>query len=336
MSHRQSRHRNVCYTLNNPTLDPSAHLDFVESRLDVRYHVIGFERAPTTGTPHYQGYIEFNKAYSFTRIKQALGEAHLEARRGTPQEAADYCKKDGDTYERGEISRQGNRSDIDEAAQLTLESGPKAVAEHSPGTYVKFHRGFHALHSITQANKPREPPTVSFLYGPAGCGKTRLAYGDGVDVAKLCLARGWFDGYHGQSTAILDDLDGAASHLSLSELLNYLDRYPVLVPVKGSHEPFVATTIYVTSNKHWKQWYDWSERTSQYPALARRFHVVLAWPRFGRGPRRILAGTPAFQKFMDGPITTGVTSPDITQFDDVYYTFVEDFTDNDDDISQEI
>lgn len=338
------RVRNVCFTLNNPTLDPQAFLTQCRTGLDVRYVIIGVERAPTTGTRHYQGYLELNKAYTYSRIQTTIGEAHLEARAGTPQQAADYCKEDGDFHEWGEISQQGNRSDISEAVGTLLSYGPRQTAIAHPEQFVRYHRGFQALFQTTLSNAPREAPTVSFLYGPPGCGKTRLAFGDGDGVAKLCLARGWFDGYNGEPSVIFDDLDGAASHLSVSELLNYLDRYPVLVPVKGGHMPLVATRIWVTSNRHWKQWYDWSDRAAQYLALCRRFTDVYCWSRFGRGHGIISreADPAAFRRFCDGPLTTGVSVVDITRNDDPYYTFVEDFVpqpvseDEEDEVSEEI
>lgn len=47
------------------------------------------------GTPHIQGYMEFTKR---VRPKTAIGidAIHWETRRGTSQEAIDYCAKDGD------------------------------------------------------------------------------------------------------------------------------------------------------------------------------------------------------------------------------------------------
>lgn len=319
-----SRVRNVCFTLNNPTASP----DEFKAQCDTlrcTYCVFGRETG-ASGTPHYQGYIEFPRAIGFPTIKRAIGNAHLEKRRGTAQEAADYCKKDGDFTEWGEISQQGARNDLNEAVASLRTGGIQQVARDHPAQYVRYHRGFQALHFIDLASQTREPPTVIFCYGPPGCGKTRLAYADGNGVAKLCLAQGWFDGYLGEGEVIFDDFDGARSKLALSQLLNYLDRYPALVPVKGGHVPLVATTIWVTSNVHWKQWYDWSERSSQYHALTRRFTKVLAWPSWGAGPRTILPGSDAWRGFCNGPLTTGVVVEDITEEDDVYYTFVENFT----------
>lgn len=321
-----ARVRNVCFTLNNPDCTKDVMRARMDASLRPTYCVIGDEIAPTTGTPHFQGYVEFPRAITYNTILKTLVGAHLEPRMGTAEQAANYCKEDGQWIEWGEISKQGARSDLTQAVASLRTGGISQVARDHPVEYVKFHRGLHALHFIDLASKSREPPEVVFCFGPPGCGKTRLALGDGSNTAKLCLAQGWFDGYLGEREVIFDDFDGARSKLALSQLLNYLDRYATLVPVKGGHVPLVASVIWVTSNLHWKQWYDWSERSSQYHALTRRFTKVLAWPSWGAGPRTILPGSDAWRGFCNGPLTTGVVVEDITEEDDVYYTFVENFT----------
>lgn len=49
-----------------------------------------------TNTPHFQGYVEWKQKKTFTAAKALLGgdKVHLEARRGTQQQAIDYCSKE--------------------------------------------------------------------------------------------------------------------------------------------------------------------------------------------------------------------------------------------------
>lgn len=48
------------------------------------------------GTPHIQGYIEFELPISFAKIKEYLGRGvHVAKAKGTRQQNFDYCLKEG-------------------------------------------------------------------------------------------------------------------------------------------------------------------------------------------------------------------------------------------------
>jgi len=56
-------------------------------------------------------------------------------------------------------------------------------------------------------------------------------------------------------------------------MLRWLDRYPVLVEVKGSSTSLVATKVWITSNIHPRDWYpDLDEETKA--ALMRRLNIT--------------------------------------------------------------
>ncbi|AXH74642.1 MAG: putative viral replication protein [Cressdnaviricota sp.] len=88
-----------CLTLNNYTEEDCKSISSIVLRY-CRYAIIGKEIAPTTGTPHLQGYIEFKKknrpmsVFNFTnRIRWTGAEKAREAN-------FRYCKKEADA--RGE------------------------------------------------------------------------------------------------------------------------------------------------------------------------------------------------------------------------------------------
>ena len=120
----------------------------------------------------------------------------------------------------------------------------------------------------------RAPPKVILFYGKTGTGKTRRALEAGIDVCKKPGDDKWFDGYVDQKILLIDDFAGGRSKMSLSFILQVLDRYPVKLPVKGDFADLVADTVYVTSNIHPRLWYDYESRLEHYNALARRFHEV--------------------------------------------------------------
>jgi len=90
------------------------------------YLVFGRERGGTTGTRHLQGYVQFLHAKTAAVVRRLLGgRAHIERTHGTPLQAADYCKKEGDYEEFGQApTGAGKRNDLVEfqewAASLTV------------------------------------------------------------------------------------------------------------------------------------------------------------------------------------------------------------------------
>lgn len=137
--------KNWCFTLNNPTDDHEQALGEAGEHEDVKYLVFGREQGES-GTPHLQGYICFNKRYTFNKIKTlfACPHVHLEVAKGKPQQAADYCKKDGDFEEFGEcpVVGQGKRTDIDAYVEWIKTVDPlpteEEIAARHPGLWLKY------------------------------------------------------------------------------------------------------------------------------------------------------------------------------------------------------
>lgn len=97
-----------CFTINNPTDQDRDHVGSLGIDPLRKYLVCGRERGDS-GTPHLQGFVIFTRPLTRTRVSRFLPRAHLEAARGTSQQASEYCKKDGDFDEYGELP-QGNKS----------------------------------------------------------------------------------------------------------------------------------------------------------------------------------------------------------------------------------
>ena len=111
--------------------------------LDARFLVYGRE-VGAEGTPHLQGYIEYGRAVRLGGCRRDIPRAHFERRRGTAEEAAVYCRKDGNVFEKGELGgRAGRRTDL-EAVKAMLDEGKKEeeVAEEHFGEWVKHHKAF--------------------------------------------------------------------------------------------------------------------------------------------------------------------------------------------------
>jgi len=118
--------RNWCFTLNNPTpaeRDVLAGISVSASPL-ISYLVVGRE-VGDSGTPHLQCYVQYDRQVSLARCRRLISDrAHYEVMRGAPIEASNYCKKDGDFDEYGEIgSAQGKRNDWDDLKEYVVDLG---------------------------------------------------------------------------------------------------------------------------------------------------------------------------------------------------------------------
>lgn len=272
-----------CFTVNNPTVEPDAFADTLVEK-GATYVVFGEETAPTTGTPHWQGYVEFGRMKRAPQVNKMVPGWHVESRLGTQQQAIDYCKglSAGKTpnalvHEYGEPFEvsQGKRNDLVAAVATLKEGGIRAVAEEHPGTLVKYTRGMLFLDSVLRRRKP--VPQVILCFGPSDSGKTRYFFDNAPedDSWVMPVSDGlWFDGYFGEKWALIDEFDGRCNKVTLRVLLRVLDRYPVRVQVKGAFTPFTPEYIVITTNIHPRLWYDWTAREEQYTAMFRRFELV--------------------------------------------------------------
>lgn len=263
---KRHRSRNVCFTGWTDTIEFDKEY--------MKYLVFGRETCPDTGKKHLQGYVEFLRAMDFGKIVDLLGGegVHIETRKGSPRQASDYCKKEKDFEEFGELSKQGKRSDLDEVVEH-LENGltVRETALANPIQYIKYHRGIEKLRSFMI--KPRDfVPEVTVMYGKTGTGKSRKAREGVEDYYVWTPARGkWWDGYDGQTTVIMEEFRG---QLPLGYMLTLLDRYECPVECKGGSIEFVAKNIIITSPKHPRDWYEDQSNDKIDQLLRRVTHVT--------------------------------------------------------------
>lgn len=276
MPARQSRA--WCFTLNNYTEDEYGLITGALQGDDVEYGVVGREQGES-GTPHLQGFVMFLRKKALGGCKRELGSAriHAEIARGTPAQAAEYCKKDGDFVEYGEVERvrtQGTRTDLARVQDLLRAGTPLSeVADQEFRTFVRYHRGIALYASLRIARRSWRTQVVWF-HGPTGSGKSRRAYSESMALCNGSVSYigdaslKWFDPYNGEKGVVLDDFDGTAP---ISILLRLFDRYPLRVPIKGGFVEFSARIIWITSNFTPGDLYG---SQPQYEALLRRLDEI--------------------------------------------------------------
>jgi len=251
------------FTLNNPTPDETRDLtDALErGRIagTVLYYVFGRE-VGLCGTPHLQGYLELAKKQRLSGVKSfGLRRGHLECSKGTAEEAARYCKKDGEFTEAGSCSSTrsvaGFRSDLQRAKTL-IDQGKSLsiVADECFSVFLRYPKGLQQYASFKSV-KRNWVTEVYVYYGKTGTGKTRAVH---TKEASLWVAVDnslcWFDSYSGEEAVLFDDFISVKNQ-KFGFLLQLLDRYAMQVPVKGGFVPWIPKRIYFTSNLPVDEWF---------------------------------------------------------------------------------
>lgn len=268
------RARAWCFTVNNYSVDDEKDLQAKSLALQRTYFVCGRETG-SNGTPHLQGYVEFKNQVSLSTLKKKLhANAHFEKRMGTSKQASDYCKKDGNFVEFGELSQQGARNDLVAICQSIVEKKRplSEIAAEAPNHWVRYHKGFTNLAS-TIHHKPRtEMPKVFWIWGDSGSGKTRFAVGQHKDHYIKDLTQ-WWDGYDQNEAIIIDDFDIKEYKPGMKDLLRLLDRYQYQGQYKGGYVHINSPYIYVTAIEHIDQMFPIHNK--EHAQIRRRLHCIM-------------------------------------------------------------
>lgn len=275
-----ARSRSWCWTLNNYTEDER---DSART-LDSVYTVFGYERGEE-GTPHLQGFSQFKNGKTLAAVKKLLPRAHWETRRGTIDQAVDYCKKDGDAEEYGEKPKsQKEKGDAEKnrwkrVLEKAQEGDEEWLKENEPLIAFKH------LATFRSHKKPKnevlgyadEDTPHEWWVGPTGTGKSKAAWEEHPGHYQKEKNK-WWCGYAGQETVIIEEADPKTMEHMASRMKQWADRYPFPGEIKGGRlEGLRPMKVIVTSNYSIRECFP---NPQDYEPLERRFKVR----EFG-GPR---------------------------------------------------
>ena len=300
--------RHFCFTLNNYN-DDDIKLVLNDKPTYVRYVIIGFEIGES-GTPHLQGYTEFESPKRLAALKKWLPTAHWEPRRGDREIARLYCMKgiqtkdewysldkegnelrnNGPNFgkeakieERGDWKSggHGSRSDLISIQQEIKEGASlKDLCNNHFEKFLRYQKGFEKAISFREEEQGRDFRNIEIfvLWGEAGIGKSRAVFDITKDLS-VCSAspdneQFPLSNYDGQEVLILDEFYG---QIKFSEFLRMTSGHPYLVNTKGGCRHALFTKIYITSNSSPEEWYSGmiSKHPKMHKALMRRLtHVT--------------------------------------------------------------
>lgn len=225
-----------------------------------------------TGYEHWQLCIALKKKGRLGRIKGIFGdECHAEPTRSEAAEA--YVHKDETSVEgtRFELGRKaikrGNSQDWD----LVLDHAKKGRFDEIPSDILI--RNYNAINRIcVDFCKPVGIEKQVFVYwGKTGTGKSRKSWDEaGLEAYPKDPRSKFWCGYRNQEHVVIDEFRGG---IEISHMLRWLDRYPVIVEIKGGSTVLKARKIWITSNINPKEWYPGLDE-STLNALLRRIQIT--------------------------------------------------------------
>jgi hypothetical protein len=224
-----------------------------------QYLCFGYEEAPTTGTPHLQGFIYFKYPRFGRCVKNLLpNKPYVAAQKGSNSQAIAYCMKEsrfGAPEEFGERPMDSGKQKVMERLLEAYDRrGLYHAAKEEREGFMRYGGALERYHRLmTRVTEKFVEKKVVWIYGPSGSGKTWLAF----DMCKLALGDdpkgiwkwdakdlGFLNGYVDQEVALIDDYKYTPS--DSQQLLNILDKYSHLVPVKGGSQIWKVKFIVIT------------------------------------------------------------------------------------------
>lgn len=258
-----------CFTYNNPVESADELAELFKANRWFRYLVFQLEIAPTTRTPHYQGYLEFNRGIRKSALIKIHAKIHYmqKYKDSDRMDARAYCMGPTDKnkevqdgpWEYGEFEEggQGHRSDLDViVADIKAGKSLADIRNDNMGTYIKYHAGIDKVVAQRKVSKPI--PKVYWFWGLSGTGKTREAKRDaagqddvlqeGVDYCFTSPAPRIWEDYRADIPRVIID-EYHPKNIPHRTLKRYIDRNPVSVNVMYGTIPFVPQEIYITCSR---------------------------------------------------------------------------------------
>lgn len=267
-----ARYRAWVFTLNNYTEDEYNMI----CDMKYKYLIVGREVGKKNGTPHLQGHIEFKDGKSFTKMKKLLPRAWLGVRKGTPEQASDYCRKECQYFENGTMSKQGARRDLDDLRNRIMDGTSVCeIALENPIYFHQYGRTLNYLEDLRMRKLHRSEMTLGIWYfGNTGCGKSHKAFENFNTNTHYVWKydNNWNDGYEQQDTVIIDEFRG---QMPMNNLLTMVDKHPNCYVSRRNREPlpFISKKVIVTSSMEPKDIWTKLAEEDKLDQLYRRFKI---------------------------------------------------------------
>lgn len=260
----QARYWLLTIPQNNFTPFLPPHVKYIKGQL---------ERGSETGYLHWQILIHFESKKTLNYVKLIFGDdMHAEAARC--KAAEDYVWKEDTRIEGTQfvLGTPSHKRNSQKDWDLIVQNARQGKFDDIPGdVLVRSYGNLKKLRVDSLRPEPIERE-VYVYWGTTGAGKSKRAWEEATfDAYPKDPNTKFWDGYTGQEHVVIDEFRGA---ISISHVLRWLDRYPVIVEIKGSSCVLKAKKFWITSNISPDEWYNELDDETK-SALRRRFSQVI-------------------------------------------------------------
>lgn len=248
-----NRGRHWCLTINNWYAQETEVFNKLFEQNHLVYFVYGKEGK--NKTPHLQCYIYTSKTVSFTQVRNWWPRARVapKYKKSTPQQASDYCKKEEDYVEKGDLpapqyQKGGDKTKLnwDSVKQAAIDG---RLDDIDSKVFVQHYTTIKQINfDYNPVPKPLTKLTNEWIYGKTGVGKSRLARLENPNYYDKACNK-WWDNYKHQPVVLIDDFPKDGAYLS-QHLLRWADHYPFPSEIKRHQTELRPEKIVVTSNYH--------------------------------------------------------------------------------------
>jgi len=297
--------RKWALTINNP-LDCGLNHDSITeilSRFCPDYFCLADEIA-TTGTFHTHIFLYSHSPIRFSTVKNRFPTAHIEKAYGSAKDNRDYIRKEGKwtDSDKAETSVEDSFFEYGKMPEEKEEATPKMyrlienikdgkrtaeIIDDAP-SFAFRSRDIDTLRQTYLAERFRKENRaieVNYLYGATGTGKTRSIFEKHL-AEDICRITDYgkngvrFDAYTGQDVLVFEEF---SSQIPISDMLNYLDIYPLTLPARYNDRIACYTKVYITSNIPLTEQYKDIQRSrlETWRAFLRRIHKVVEYRKDG-------------------------------------------------------
>ena len=246
-----------------------------------------------SGTYHTHVFFIAKNAVMFDTVQSRFYGAHIEKALGSNEENYNYVRKIGEKYsnksdtnlpdtfeEYGTLpaDKCGNNSLSAEIVEMITDGCSNYDIIKTYPQAMRFLSSIEQTRQIMNEEKAkntfRQLDTV-YLWGKTGTGKTRHVmekYGYS-NVYRVTDYAHPFDGYKGQDVILFDEF---RSSLKISDMLVYLDGYPLTLPCRYANKTALYTKVFIATNIPINKQYPavQLEEPETYRAFLRRIHRI--------------------------------------------------------------